>query len=49
MRAAAKLAAISGGSPALNVFQVRQILLDHDELEVAGIMTYAISGLLPPR
>jgi hypothetical protein len=43
----AKLAAITG-PPQFNVFEVRQIIQDHDDLEHL-ITQYAVSTLLPAR
>lgn len=43
-----KLAAVTGPSLAANVFQVRQIMQDHDDLEDL-VMTYLVSGVLPPQ
>jgi len=42
-----KLAGVSGPAE-FNVFQVRQIMQRHDDVADL-IMSYAISGLLPPR
>jgi hypothetical protein len=42
----AKLATVTGPSPAANVLQVRQIMQGHDDVEDL-IMNYAVSSLLP--